>query len=239
MSADWGSVPEPPGDYEPAVVDWLVGADAPTPLALPVTVVDLARRGVLSLSWTEEGLCVRRRGPAPSPWQALVHELLFQRAGRDEDVSAEGLRAWLAARPEPARRWAVDWELALTQHALATLRAQPPGLLRRRRRPRDQDALRERWQDWAAQLSERALVQDTHPDALAFWARALVLCLPLGCGEAVAERLDRRLSPSERAALAGQWCPALPEATLAESLRAVVDALPAVPVAADEADASA
>jgi hypothetical protein len=228
-------VPEPPGAYEPAVVDWLVGGDLPTALALPVTVIDLGRRGVLSLSHRDEEILVRRQSAAPSAWEAMVHELLFQRAGGEDGVSGAQLREWLSSRPEPARRWAVDWELALTQHALGVLRGElrgerRGGLLRRRHPARDHDGLRERWQEWGADLAERALVRDPHPDALAEWARILVLCVPLGVAEQIAVRVERHLSASERAALADGWCPLLPGASLAESLRFLLDALPAVPI---------
>lgn len=228
MTDEVGIIPLPPGDYEPVVVDWLAGREWPTELGVAVTILDLARQGALGLSWRDADLVIARNRAGRNDFEARILDLLFNRVARDrEEVRAGQVREWLDVHVEEGASWWQDWEEAATQHTLRALRGMPRGTrLARRNAKRDRDHLLDRWQEWADGLAATARAGQRHPDQLAQWARTLLSAVPLGRAVDIAERIQGDLSMSERAALAGDWCPIPTGARLSDALREVIATLP-------------
>lgn len=232
MTEELGVIPPAPGDYQPVVVDWLAGREWPTALGVGVTILDLARQGVLGLSWQDADLVVTRNRAGRHDYEARVLDLLFNRVARDrESVAAGQVRAWLDAHVDDGRAWWRDWEEATTQHSLRALRGAPRGIrLPRRNNKRDRDHLLDQWQTWADGLAATARAAVRHPDRLAEWAKALLYAVPLNRAVDVAARIEGDLALSERAALVGEWCPIPTGATLSDALGEVLRSLPRLDV---------
>jgi len=226
------AVPEPPGLYEPVVVDWLAGREWPTAQAVAVTMLDLGRQGVLTMEWGAGDIVLTRNRAGRHDFEARILDLIFHRVGRDrEQVNASEIREWIDARPDESRTWWDDWETAATQHTLRALRNAPRGIsLPRRKAKRDRDHLLDRWQEWADELALTARAPSRHPDELARWARAICEAVPLNQAVAITARIEGDLSLSERATLCGGWCPIPMGARMSEALEELLKVLPRLEV---------
>ena len=238
MSGTGSGVPELPGTYGPLVVDWLKGAEQPTPDAVALAILDLARQGALSLTQGPDGLAIHRVRAGHEDHEAAVMDLLFHRAGRgQEHLTVAQFADWLQMRPEESRRWLERWAEVVGQFAIGQLRGAPRGaLMRRRQSRRDRDAILEAWEQWADEAELHGRILHPHPDVFAEWAHATLLAAALGRGVALLALIQRGLSESEQQELAGSWCPTTQGQSLAEAFQAVWDQLPCLgaTVAQDE-----
>jgi uncharacterized membrane protein len=133
---------ELPSDHRPAMVGWLKGWGSTDDSALVGTIMDLAERGHIELrretrtrerllrrDKDEEVIVMREISRPDSPWEAMVHSLLFHRVKgeRPGEVTDAELKEWVEKNRESAYSWWQSWEKAIEKEAKRLHWIEPKG----------------------------------------------------------------------------------------------------------------